>query len=115
VSVIEDGVAPLVEGASPFETEAIRRKLFVEYTNVDLFFAPVEVACWDLVGKALGKPVYELLGGWTAPTATARAHRQHLGTPNPTTRSTSRTAWASGRPRSRRRGPGRSATTGGAC
>ena len=23
----------------------------------------VELACWDLIGKAAGKPVYELLGG----------------------------------------------------
>ena len=23
----------------------------------------LEMACWDIVGKAVGKPVYELLGG----------------------------------------------------
>src|SRR2546423_12871903 len=25
--------------------------------------AAIEVACWDIVGKATGRPVYELLGG----------------------------------------------------
>ncbi len=72
VSVIEDGIAPIVEGHSPFEVESLRRLLFIEYTNADMFFAPVEVACWDIVGQTLEKPIYELLGGWTAPSTTNR-------------------------------------------
>lgn len=71
-SIIEDGIAPLVEGHSPFETETFRRQLFIEYTNVDLFFAAVEIACWDIIGKVLDRPVYELLGGWTAPQTESR-------------------------------------------
>ena len=78
ISVIEDGIAPLVLGHSPFETESLRRLLFIEYTNVDLFFTPIELACWDIVGKALEKPVYELLGGWTAPDSASRKHRNHV-------------------------------------
>lgn len=78
VSVLEDGIAPMVEGHSPFETESLRRLLFIEYTNVDLFFTPIELACWDIVGKSLGKPVYELLGGWTAPDSASRKHRNHV-------------------------------------
>lgn len=77
VSLLEDGIGPMVIGMSPFEIEAFRRRLFIEYTNVELFFAPIEVACWDIVGKATGKPVYELLGGWTAPESASRRHRQH--------------------------------------
>lgn len=72
ISVLEDGIAPIVAGHSPFELESLRRLLFIEYTNVDMFFAPIEIACWDIVGKVLGKPVYELLGGWTAPNQTER-------------------------------------------
>lgn len=72
ISVIEDGIAPIVIGRSPFEVESFRRLLFIEYTNVEMFFAPIEVACWDIVGKTLEKPVYELLGGWTAPDVTER-------------------------------------------
>lgn len=78
VSILEDGIAPLVVGQSPFELETLRRQVFIEYTNADVFFAPVEIACWDIVGKALGKPIYELLGGWTAPDATSRKHRSHM-------------------------------------
>lgn len=75
-SVIEDGIAPLVLGHSPFETDSLRRLLFIEYTNVDLFFSAIEIACWDIVGKVLEKPVYELLGGFGAPDAASRKHRQ---------------------------------------
>lgn len=77
-SIIEDGVGPLVTGNSPFEIERLRRQVFVEYMNVEVFFSAVETACWDIVGKALDRPVYELLGGWTAPTQTGRRHRDEL-------------------------------------
>ncbi|WP_128906672.1 mandelate racemase/muconate lactonizing enzyme family protein [Halorubrum amylolyticum] len=70
-SVIEEGIGPLIEGQSPFEVERLRRQVFIEYTNVELFFAAVETACWDIAGKALGKPIHELLGGSTAPDQTA--------------------------------------------
>ena len=79
VSVIEEGVAPLVTGQSPFEIERLRRQVFVEYADPSMFFAPIETACWDLVGKRLEKPVYELLGGWTAPRQTAMKNRDHVG------------------------------------
>lgn len=72
VSMIEEGVAPLVTGWSPFELERIQRAVFMEYANPSLFFAPVETACWDIVGKTLDRPVYELLGGWTAPETEGR-------------------------------------------
>ncbi|MBV0902652.1 mandelate racemase/muconate lactonizing enzyme family protein [Haloarcula salina] len=77
-SIIEDGVGPMIRGQSPFEIERLRRQVFVEYTNVDMFFAAVETACWDIVGKALDRPVYELLGGWTAPTQGTQQHRQNI-------------------------------------
>jgi len=79
VSVIEEGVAPLVTGQSPFEVEKLRRQVFIEYTNADIFFAPVEIACWDIVGRVLERPIYELLGGWTAPHQTSMEHRQYTG------------------------------------
>ena len=70
-SVLEDGIGPLIQGQSPFDVERLRRQVFIEYTNIELFFAAVETACWDIAGKTLGKPVYELLGGATAPEQTA--------------------------------------------
>jgi L-alanine-DL-glutamate epimerase-like enolase superfamily enzyme len=66
-AVLEEGIAPWVVGKSPFEVESLRRQIFIEYTNVDMFFSPIEVACWDIRGKALGQSVSTLLGGKTAP------------------------------------------------
>jgi L-alanine-DL-glutamate epimerase-like enolase superfamily enzyme len=77
-SIIEDGIGPMIRGQSPFETERLRRQVFVEYTNVEMFFAAVETACWDIVGKTLERPVFELLGGWTAPAQGSRRHRENI-------------------------------------
>ncbi len=48
----------LIEGADPFALEALRLRLPEPRT-----FSPVEVACLDILGQALGQPVYNLLGG----------------------------------------------------
>jgi len=71
-AILEDGIEPWVLGRSPYEVESFRRQLFIEYTNADMFFTPIEIACWDIIGKDLEKPIYELLGGWTAPNMTRR-------------------------------------------
>lgn len=78
-SVLEDGIGPLIEGQSPFEVERLRRQVFIEYTNVELFFAAVETACWDIVGKVLGEPVATLLGGATAPEQTTAMNADAAG------------------------------------
>jgi glucarate dehydratase len=47
-----------VVGASPYHLEALR--VLIGRPNV---FSTIEVACLDLLGKAVGRPVYDLLGG----------------------------------------------------
>ena len=47
----------LVVGSDPFALEALRLKLDPRT------FSPLEVACLDLQGQALGQPVHNLLGG----------------------------------------------------
>ncbi len=57
-----------VVGANPFNIEEIWMRM---YRNEFWHGGPVlltamsgiEIACWDIVGKALGQPVYNLLGG----------------------------------------------------
>lgn len=67
--MIEDVCERYVIGADPFKIEKLWRLIYASgYTShPDLslmaILSAVEMACWDIVGKDLGKPVYELLGG----------------------------------------------------
>ncbi len=67
--MIEDVCARHVIGADPFKIETLWRRVYGSgYTlRPDLSLVSVlsgiEMACWDIIGKEVGKPVYELLGG----------------------------------------------------
>ncbi len=69
VGMIEDVFSHHFEGASPFSIEKIWRTVYGRgYTlrpDVTLLsiLSGLEIALWDICGKALDKPVYELLGG----------------------------------------------------
>jgi galactonate dehydratase len=57
-----------VLGADPFEIEALVQRMWrTDYeragATVMSGIAAVEIACWDIAGKALGQPVHRLLGG----------------------------------------------------
>ena len=59
----------LLEGQNPFHIEAFWRRaygsgyLLRPDISVMGIASGLEMACWDIIGKALDKPVYELLGG----------------------------------------------------
>jgi galactonate dehydratase len=67
--MIEDVFERHVVGADPFHVERLWHRVYARgYTarpDVSLVgvLSGIELACWDIVGKAVGKPVYELLGG----------------------------------------------------
>jgi len=69
VRMIEDVFARHVEGMDPFRIEKLWRSVYGRgYTlrpGLSLMgvLSGIEMACWDIVGKSVGKPVYELLGG----------------------------------------------------
>lgn len=56
--LFEQTVAPRIRGESPFDYRRIMQKLGNSAESI-----AVELACWDLMGKAAGTPVYRLLGG----------------------------------------------------
>src|SRR5947209_19832520 len=63
---IEQTIAPFLEGRSLADPDALRVK-FLEGPGADLqlakIYCAVEIALYDLTGKAVGAPVSELLGG----------------------------------------------------
>lgn len=68
-AMIEDVFTRYVEGMDPFHIESLWRKAYGSgYTlrpDASLMgvLSGIEIALWDIKGKATGKPVYELLGG----------------------------------------------------
>jgi galactonate dehydratase len=57
-----------VLGSDPFDIESlVQRMKYGDYSRAGEIvmsgIACVEMACWDIVGKALGQPVWRLLGG----------------------------------------------------
>ncbi len=69
VAAVRDVFDRHVAGWDPFKIEALSRNVFgAGYTlrpdpTVAGVFSGMEMACWDVIGKALDKPVHALLGG----------------------------------------------------
>jgi len=65
-ALLEDYMKPLLIGQNPFDLKGIFR-LFNPGSNPQIntrsFLTGIEMACWDIMGKATNKPVHELLGG----------------------------------------------------
>ena len=67
--MIEDVAERHLVGANPFHIETLWRQMYGRgyALRPDLtlggIMSGLEMACWDIVGKEVGKPVYELLGG----------------------------------------------------
>lgn len=69
VRMIEDVFERHIKGQDPWRIETMTRRVYgTGYSlrpDVSLMgvFSGLEMACWDIVGKETGQPVYELLGG----------------------------------------------------
>ena len=67
--MIEDVADRFLVGESPFNVEAFwRRALGSGYSlrpdpTLCGVISALEIACWDIIGKEAGRPVYDLLGG----------------------------------------------------
>jgi len=68
-AMIEDTFQRYVLGMNPFDIEAMWRKAYASGytgrpdTTLQGVMSGLEIALWDIIGKATGRPVYELLGG----------------------------------------------------
>lgn len=67
--MVEDTFDRFVAGASPLNVETLFRRVysagFTQRPDPTMMsvFSGIEIAIWDIAGKALGQPVYNLLGG----------------------------------------------------
>ena len=67
--MIEDVYARYAEGRDPHDIEALWRRVyssgFTQHPDLTMMgvLSALEMACWDIVGKAANQPVYKLLGG----------------------------------------------------
>src|ERR1700757_4368623 len=86
------GLAECVVGQDPFEIERLVHRMY----EGSIFYgrqgaaiqamSGVEIALWDIVGKAVGRPVYQLLGGGFRKTFRAYASILFGNTPAETER-----------------------------
>ncbi|MBS0373087.1 MAG: mandelate racemase/muconate lactonizing enzyme family protein [Proteobacteria bacterium] len=67
--LIEDVFARYLEGEDPHDIERMWRRVysagFTQHPDLTLMgvLSALEMACWDIIGKEAGQPVYRLLGG----------------------------------------------------
>jgi L-alanine-DL-glutamate epimerase-like enolase superfamily enzyme len=63
-----DGLRELAQGVEPFEVERLWDKLYrgsIYYGRRGAAvqaISGIDIACWDIIGKATGRPIYQLLG-----------------------------------------------------
>ena len=68
-NMIQDIADRFVIGTDPYKTENLFRKIYSSGynqrpdTTLMSILSGIEMACWDIIGKDLNKPIYELLGG----------------------------------------------------
>lgn len=68
VAAAIDELADAYLGADPFDVERLHQRMvrdvYTDGAQIHMAaFAAIEIACWDIMGKALGQPVHRLLGG----------------------------------------------------
>ncbi len=87
-SVVEEALAPLVLGQDPLQIERLTQQvhhammIWGRRGLAMCAWSGVELALWDLAGKARGLPVYQLLGGLVQPEVRAYASLLRYGRPS---------------------------------
>lgn len=68
-SVVDTLLTPTIMGSNPFDTDILWEKMYQRVIDYDpqgfgvAAISAIDIALWDILGKALNRPVYELLGG----------------------------------------------------
>jgi L-alanine-DL-glutamate epimerase-like enolase superfamily enzyme len=62
-AIVERVFAPVLTGVDPHDIPEISRRMDAVAFHNWFAKSAIEMACWDIIGRAAGKPVYDLLGG----------------------------------------------------
>lgn len=66
-ALIDSKLGPLIVGQNPLQIQALWEKMFFGSIHLGSAgiqaLAGIDIALWDIMGKAAGQPVYRLLGG----------------------------------------------------
>ncbi|QFF97470.1 dipeptide epimerase [Psychrobacillus glaciei] len=62
-ALLQNTLAPLLIGKNPMEFERLHEMMDKSVYQAPAAKAAIDIACYDVVGKKLGVPVYQLLGG----------------------------------------------------
>ncbi|MED4911579.1 dipeptide epimerase [Brevibacillus centrosporus] len=68
--MLVNDIAPLLIGENPFHIERIHRLMSNAVYHAPTAKAAIDIACYDIMGKAANQPVYNLLGGKSHATLT---------------------------------------------
>ncbi len=86
-TLIHEWVEDRILGSDPFDVERVIGGLIRDQyqggSTVLTAISGVEIACWDLIGKACGQPVYRLLGGRARERLPAYANGWYGGAQSP--------------------------------
>src|SRR6476469_2308811 len=86
-TLVHEWLEDRVIGVDPFDVECLIGGLIRDQyqggSTVLTAISGVEVACWDLIGKACNQPVYRLLGGRCHARLTAYANGWYGGSKTP--------------------------------
>jgi L-alanine-DL-glutamate epimerase-like enolase superfamily enzyme len=67
--IADDDIAPLLAGEDPLDHERLGQKVYWRLQTIGrrglvaMVYSAVDLALWDIKGKAAGMPLYKLLGG----------------------------------------------------
>ncbi len=66
MAILENFIKPAILGQDPFDVNVICTKLLRSIETpiaTNGIISGIEIACWDIIGKACNQPIYNLLGG----------------------------------------------------
>ena len=73
-----------VIGEDPLQPEALWQKMYKGmFLRADMAMNAVEIACWDILGKRLNRPLWQLLGGKQRPRLRVYANGWYQGPRDP--------------------------------